>query len=572
MLDLTAHRENLRKRLLKESFDSTQFVGDHWPGGIYGDNAIVHIIEDDQLEEALKMLKHTANWFEHEHPTGRKTDQEPDFASIKLVMALFEKRCYDKLTDDIKEDLKRFFLKNNFQSVFASENHSLMFRASRVLAAQFYKGEYFEAYNASAEEIYERDTKYLTEFLNFRAGQSWGEFDSLGYVCEDFLILNTLYSYTDNPDLKNRTKMIMDLLFLDMIADSKGAIYGGAHGRSYPGVIHDRRTGDVAWLYSYFFGGEDYTPDGFVSAITLYSDYQPDEIVYSVVENRAFPYENYERKHLHSCYAWYFDDIKYDRLASITGSINKYTYVSEDYILGSVNRQTKYYADGTTDGYDHHQQHEWEFSSATDGRVKIFSHHPGLSGEHNRWTGDIGCCCGSFYTNKNTAVAMYNIEKEGQLEYINALCRLEFFDDKIFEDNYLFLEHGKLYISLYFSEGYRITQEGWEKNNELVSEGKQHAVVLRVEYKDKYESLAAFGESIKKMPVIFDKAAKTVKFDGIELRTDGNSIGGKENVYPYAKLYDCPFMQSEWDSKVIDVYSNGKKITYDFIRNKIVRA
>ena len=569
MLDLTAHKENLRKTLLNLSFDTTQFVGKHWPGGIYGDNAIVHIIEDDNLPEALKMLKHAANWFEHEHPTGRQTNQEPDFASIKLVMALYEKRCYDKLPEDIKDDLKRFFLKNNFQSIFASENHSLMFRVSRVLAAQFYKGEYFDAYKATAEELYERDTKYLNEFLDFRAGQGWGEFDSFGYLTEDFLILNTLYSYTDNLALRNKTKMLMDVLFLDTIADSKGTIFGGAHGRSYPNIIYDRRTTEVAWLYSYFFGGEDYSPDIIVSAITLYSDYQPDEIVYEVEANKRFPFENRERKNLHSCGAWY-GEIDYGKLAKITGSLNKYTYVTEDYILGAVNRQTDYY-DGSTDGYDHHQQHEWEFCSTTDGRMKIFSHHPGVTGEHNRWTGDIGCCCGSFYTNKNTAIAMYNIENEKKLQYINALCRLELFDDKILEDKYLFLEHGKLFISLYFSEGYKITQEGWEKNNELTSDGRQHAVVLRVEYKDKFESLAAFGDSIKKMPVIFDKMAKTVKFDGIELRTDGNSEDGKENVYPYEKTYDCPFLQSKWDSRVIDVITGGKKVTYDFIQNKIIK-
>ena len=64
---------------------------------------------------------------------------------------------------------------------------------------------------------------------------------------------------------------------------------------------------------------------------------------------------------------------------------------------------------------------------------------------------------------------------------------------------------------------------------------------------------------------------KTVKFDGIELRTDGNSVGGKENVYPYAKLYDCPFMQSEWGSGVIDITYGSEVITYDFNKNKIIR-
>lgn len=90
-----------------------------------------------------------------------------------------------------------------------------------------------------------------------------------------------------------------------------------------------------------------------------------------------------------------------------------------------------------------------------------------------------------------------------------------------------------------------------------------------MEYKDKYASLSDFGESIKKMPVIFDKEAKTVSFDGIEVRKDGNSEGGVENIYPYAKTYDCYFMQSEWNSGIIDVMLNGKKITYDFVNNRI---
>ena len=72
------------------------------------------------------------------------------------------------------------------------------------------------------------------------------------------------------------------------------------------------------------------------------------------------------------------------------------------------------------------------------------------------------------------------------------------------------------------------------------------------------------------MPVIFDKTAKTVNFDGIELRTDGNSEGGKENVYPYKKVYDCPFMQSEYDSKVIEIKAKDKTVVYDFNKNAII--
>lgn len=63
---------------------------------------------------------------------------------------------------------------------------------------------------------------------------------------------------------------------------------------------------------------------------------------------------------------------------------------------------------------------------------------------------------------------------------------------------------------------------------------------------------------------MFDREAKTVTFDGIVLREDGNSEGG----YPYAKTYDCPFMQSEWDSKVIQVTFGGKRVVYNFVNNE----
>lgn len=135
------------------------------------------------------------------------------------------------------------------------------------------------------------------------------------------------------------------------------------------------------------------------------------------------------------------------------------------------------------------------------------------------------------------------------------------------DGKYLFLEYNKLYISLYFDNGYRVNQEDEFAGKELLSDGWQNAVVCRVEYQDQYASLEAFAEHIKALPVVFDRQKRRVTFDGIEVRRDGNSENGMENKYPYAKTYDCPFLQSEWDSRVIEVLHKDKKIIYDFINN-----
>ena len=568
MFDMS-HRKDALNRLmaLKYVFDPAQPVplGMH----IYGDCAILHIMQDDNMEDSLRMLKYSADWFEHPHPYDRDIRGEADFAAIRLVCALYEPACYDKLTDDIKDSLKKFFTKYDYSSIYGSENHSLMYVSARLLAAQFYKGEYFENFDISAEDCYDKDLKYLHEFLNFRAGRGWGEFDSLGYSAEIILILSTLHKYAKDDELRNKCHMAMDVILLDMMADSIEGIYGGAHGRSYPNSILNRIDSGMAELYYYYFGGKFYNGTQIHSVNVYLSDYIPSQIVYDVAYGRKMPFENRERKHLHCCSAWMFD-ILYDVLDKTTGSINKYTYVCDDYILGSVNRQDPY-PEGLEDGwYARHQQHEWELTLPGGGEHKIFSHHSAVADYHkinNRWTGDNRCLCGSFYTNKNTAIAMYNIDNKETLPLINAFVPLEIFSEKIIEDKYLFLEYGKLYISLYFDNGYRVNHEDEFENKELLSDGWQNAVVCRVEYKEGFASLAKFAEHIKSMPVVYDRIAKTVAFDNIILREDGNSEDGKENVYPYPKTYDCPFMQSDWDSKVITVTCGDKKVVYDFVNN-----
>lgn len=579
----TARRENALKSLMAVPyiFDTSK-ISDT-PVNAYGDYPILHIIENDNTEESMKMLKYAADWYEHPHPWGRDSRGEADFAAIRLVMALYEKECYTKISEDVKASLKNFFLNRDYSSIYGSENHSLMFKAARYLAAQFYKGEYFSNYGMTAEEIYESDSKYIYEFINFRAGRGWGEFDSMGYGAEIMLILNTLYSYTGDAGLKQKCRMMMDIILLDMIADSWDCLYGGAHGRVYPDATLNRAKGGLPVLYSYYFGGKFYNADSRPAVITYLSDYEPSPIVYEIALGKKMPFENRERKHLHCCSAW-VGDILWDVLDEATGSISKFTYVCDDYVLGSINRQEEY-PDTDDKWYARHQQHEWELTLPGGDDHKIFSHHLGIDDYHhinNRWTGDNRCCCGSYYTNNNTAIAMYNIEKDlhnedssqAQLPVnvthtINAFVPLHIFDEKLLEDKYLFFRYRNLYISLYFDNGYRVNKEDEFTDKELLSEGRQNAVVCRVEYCRDFESLTDFANHIKAIPVEFDRTGKTVSFDGIILRTDGNSENGTENIYPYAKTYDCPFMQSEWDSKVIDIISDNKKITYDFISNTI---
>ena len=300
----------------------------------------------------------------------------------------------------------------------------------------------------------------------------------------------------------------------------------------------------------------------------LLSGYRPGEIVYDIEKNRTYPYINRERKHLHSCHAWHAANICTATLDALAPyAINKQTYVGERYLLGGINRQDMYPENIPDKWYAHHQQHEWELTLPGGTNHKIFSHHPsdpGYHKQHNRWTGDLGCCCSTHYTNENTAVSLYNITNPEKYDYINAYVPFEIFDEVVIEDKYIFLKYTGLYISMYFSEGYRVNKEDEYTDKELISSGRQHAVILRVEHEEKYSSMQAFMEDISSKQVVFDKENMTVEFDSVFVSYNNNGENGKTNVYPYEYLYDSPYMKSVWNSGVIEL--NGKDIqcVYDF--------
>ena len=534
------------------------------------DRSILHIIEDNGAADAMRMIYAAANWFNLTHVDGTRDPQgEVDFLSIRLVCALHEKKCYDKLTDAVREALRLFFTTQDYRSIHGSENHALMYRASRILAAQFYKGEYFSNADMSAEECYRVDLEYIKEFILFRAKHGWGEFDALGYAGEIYIILTTLHKYTDDAELKNMCKMMLDVIMLDMINDSLSHYYGGAHGRSYPDSIIDRQRSEMSQLYRYYFGTEFETYSLNDSVNIYLSDYVPSDIVYSIVASDTLPRESRERKHLHLMSAWKYD-ILWDRVSKELGSINKYTYVCNDYVIGAVNHQDDYSAESIPDdrGYAHHQQQEWELTLPASSH-KIFSHHYGIANYHKintRWTGDWGCCCGSFYSDKQTVVAMYNIDNRDLTDIVNAYIPLEVFSKHLMDGKYVFLEYGKLYISVYFDNGYEVCLDAEDEfyNREFISHGWQNAVVLRVRYASEFDSFEDFIIHIKSLPVVFDRKERTVSFDNILLTTTGNFSCGEPNSYPYTTVYDSPYIYSIWGSGIIEIKCGGKNTVYDF--------
>ena len=125
MFDMS-HRKDALQNILKEEYIFEPGQLGSKQVHIYGDYPIMHIICNDDTENALRMLKYSADWFEHPHPYVRDIRGEAEFAAIRLICALYEPECYNKLPVDVKESLRKFFTKHDYSSIYGSENHSLM--------------------------------------------------------------------------------------------------------------------------------------------------------------------------------------------------------------------------------------------------------------------------------------------------------------------------------------------------------------------------------------------------------------------------------------------------------------
>lgn len=521
----------------------------------YGARCIARLISCQQPgEKEIDRLNRVAKWFELPHPTmpGRDMTGEPDFTANKLIRAFY--MLENKLPEETIELIHKFFTEWNFESKYKSENHMFLFHASRYLYALKCPEREFRQYHMTSEEVLKEDRTFLQEFIRFRAQRGWAEFESYGYNPEDFTALLNLYDFGD-PEMSKYAEMSANLLLMDMLVDSSKEGYcGGAHGRIYEGSVFDHRKSGLYSLYQLYFG-EGMAEISYLEP--LVSNYRPADYVYDMLNARSDAWENRECKHLHSITY----ETPHKQVPQVPGNINKRTFITPDYIIGGVTWQDDYPEDSPAAWYAHHQQHEWELTLLTGPDVRIFTHHPGSNGpegkEHGYWTGDLFCCCGQFFNDRNIALATYDIP-EGEADFIHASVPFEKLETEE-EGNYLWMKASeRLYAALWFSQGLAPGGEGLE-HKEIRSYGRKHGVVCTVATKEECGGYEAFKTMVKANNPVFDAATMTLTYDNLKMNRGERFIDNKLVQFPY-ETFDSPMMYSKYGSGIIET----AKVVLDF--------
>ncbi|MFC1725053.1 hypothetical protein ACFL4T_05455 [candidate division KSB1 bacterium] len=469
----------------------------------------------------------------------------------------------DMLPDDIKEKVKNVF-RNTPIYRGDTENHLLMYYTSIYLAAQTFENLDRWFNGKSTQENLNEAKGFLNYWYDITFSKGQGEFDSPVYIT---LYINTMLLLTDfaiEDDIQIKSHMALDLVLVDLAAEYLNGIYGGAHSRIYQRTIHDDRYDDFSvFAYLYFGGLEKQVKSyGFIAAL---SGYRLPQIIYHIAQDRSDPYVHKEKKRVRNIIRFHDE---------LNPPVYKYTYMTKDYVLGSLQG-------GILQPI---QQHTWDLSFVQKRKFNtVFSLHPYYSGyelamffperlkimtedvvqskgtynKEDKWTGSSPY--ERTFQHENTIIVLYNIDPDDNVKHIDAYFPKSLDNLERTELGWIFGNGGNIYFAYLPLKSYDWTEE--ENGYRLRSPFLKNGLIFEVSSKDKYSSFEEFKRDIIANPLDYTNFDDilTVQYQnssGESLKftyPDKRHINDKEIDFTEYKLFESPYVFSEVESKKIEI-------------------
>jgi len=182
-----------------------------------------------------------------------------DFALAGLLRLLYKYRTSPLLAPDVLAEIEsaaqRFCYWYDQPGVrgmcFHTENHQILFHSCELLAGQFFGAAELTNSGRPGDWHAAHGAELARQWLDQRARFGFAEWLSNCYFEEDLLALLNLCDFAEDPDLRRRAGMMVDMLLLEMALHSYKGVLASTHGRTYAQWIKGGRTeptAAIAWL------------------------------------------------------------------------------------------------------------------------------------------------------------------------------------------------------------------------------------------------------------------------------------------------------------------------------------
>jgi hypothetical protein len=467
---------------------------------------------------------------------------------------------HNQLPEDIQNRMREMFrIYTPYRG--DTENHWLMYYTAMLLAAQTWPNQDCTKWfnGKSSEENYSEALEYLEYWIQMTTQKGQGEFDSPDYAGVYLSPLALLYDFAEDPDLKLKSRMMMDYFLADWAGEHLKGMLCGGNSRVYePQVYTPKRPviSTILWLY---FGECEFNPKASMheAIFPALCSYRCPGIVINIASDRSKPYVHTETKRVRNV-------IRYGQERN--PPVYKTNYMTRNYCLGSLHG-------GILQPI---QQHTWNVTWVSDEpHSKIFTLHPYFSerelatffpeepkvmvaevvkskGTYNKpdkWTG--GSPFEQTFQNENAIIVLYNIKKGEGWPYIDGFFPKQLDEREKDPSGWIFCREGEVYIAFYPLKPYKWIEE--DVCFRFRSNHLKNGVVLEVSSSDDFISFDSFKKAIKynfldtsrfeqELIVIYT----TLHGNVMEFEYDGLRIlNGKKVDFKDYGLFNSPYMHAE---------------------------
>jgi hypothetical protein len=182
-----------------------------------------------------------------------------DFALAGLLRLLYGYRSSPLLAPEmvaaLEDAVRRFCYWYDQPGVrgmcFHTENHQILFHGCEVLAGQLMPDEVLANSGRTGSWHAAHGAELANQWLDQRARFGFSEWLSNCYFEEDLLALLNLYDFAEDPEIRRRAGMLVDMVLFEIALHSFGGVMASTHGRTYAQWIKGGRTAPttaIAWL------------------------------------------------------------------------------------------------------------------------------------------------------------------------------------------------------------------------------------------------------------------------------------------------------------------------------------
>jgi hypothetical protein len=444
-----------------------------------------------------------------------------------------------------------------YKYISQSDNHTVLQASTILLATQMLKGN-----NPEYAALYEEWRDWWSRFLDGLAKRGFWETASPTYVERHLAPIYNLYDFCEDALIRKKAEMLIDWYWAEIAQEMLYGVRGGAKMRVYDAVEGDRgsisaRNDAMYGVYYLYFGDSAFagTPtmpnSEMYSAIFATSSYRLPDVLLELGANPEArgSFEIKERRK-GSCFVW-----DSSNEGERPYNSRRYAYVTPDYVLGSfqsdADKQFMPLA-----GQTPHMQHGLVFATSPEARI-VWGERAAISSGHI-----------NVFQHRNAVIL--SLAGQPQLRMNYSFPEAGVLDHVEEEGDWLFVREGKAYAAIrrfhevMIIEAARSQDYGndWERFQAAIRQTELSLNVADIDAgfirymttggDEMYFPLTETQGSCRYACVCSPSDTRLPKVNGQVVDWKG-----------YA-LFDSPYVVSGWDSGLVEVSFNQRRLTLDF--------